>query len=67
MPGDEASVRSGEVLDVWHRRFDEAREAGLTVTQARWFADGQVDVGLLRRLVSLGCEPGLIARIVRGD
>jgi hypothetical protein len=46
------------------RRFREARKAGLTLVEARLFAESDVDVGLLRKLVAGGCAPALAARIL---
>jgi hypothetical protein len=55
---------SDELLEVRRRRYREARAAGLSMAEARLFADSDQDVGLLRRLVAGGCDPHLIARIV---
>jgi hypothetical protein len=55
---------SDELLEVRRRRYQEAREAGLSIVEAKLFADGDQDVGTLRRLVALHCEPDLIALIV---
>ncbi len=46
------------------RRFNEARQAGLTLVEARLFADSDVSVGLLRACVKGACRPQLIARIL---
>ncbi len=46
------------------RRFDEAREAGLTRVEALRFAESDADVGLLRRLVGAGCAARLMADII---
>ncbi len=54
----------GELVRVRRRRYWEAVDAGLTTIEARLFADSEVDVGELRRLVDKGCGPELIARIV---
>lgn len=35
-------------------RFDEARAAGLTLVEARLYAESDIDCGELRRLVALG-------------
>ena len=53
-----------EDLVVWRHRYQEARRAGFEHVQACEFAQSDVDVGELRRLVQAGCEPRLIARIV---
>ncbi len=57
-------VHLGELVRVRRRRYWEAIDAGLTTVEARLFADSDVDVGELRRLVDKGCGPELIARIV---
>lgn len=46
------------------RRFREARDAGLTLVEARVFAEGDADVGQLRKLVKAGCSGRMIARIL---
>lgn len=53
-----------EQIAVLERRFLEARRAGLSHTDARRFAEGACDVGVLRRLVADGCPVVLLARIV---
>lgn len=53
-----------ELLEVRRRRYHEAIDAGLTVAEARIFSDNGEDVGLLRRLVALGCPERLIADII---
>jgi hypothetical protein len=55
---------SDELLEVRRRRYQEARSAGLSIAEARLFADGDQDVGTLRRLVAGKCPPDLIALIV---
>lgn len=52
------------VVDVWVKRYDEARAAGLEHDDATEFAENDTDVALLRACVAGGCEPRLIARIV---
>jgi hypothetical protein len=65
MGGDETPVEpSDEQREIRRRRYEEARAAGLSVVEARLFADSELDVGDLRRLVKRGCEPRLIARIL---
>lgn len=54
----------GEDRRVMFRRFAEARDAGLTLVEARLFAESDTDIGDLRRLVKLHCTPSLIARIL---
>lgn len=46
------------------RRFREARKAGLTLVEARLFADSDTDIGLLRKLAAAGCPPVTIAHIL---
>jgi hypothetical protein len=46
------------------RRFREAREAGLTLVEARLFAESDADIGVLRKLVRDGCPPKTMARIL---
>lgn len=53
-----------EAQRVIFRRFAEARAHGLTLVEARIFAEGSVDIGMLRRLVRGGCPPALAARIL---
>lgn len=53
-----------ETRRVMVRRFREARLAGLTLVEARLFAESDVDIGLLRKLVAVGCPPRQIARIL---
>lgn len=57
--------RRVESLEVIARRYDEAKQAGLRHDEAILFAESSTDIALLRRLVAGGCEPKLIARIVR--
>lgn len=56
--------RDHELLEVWRRRFREAHDAGLSITDAASFADSGEDVGRLRSLVADECPPNLIARIL---
>lgn len=53
-----------ELAEVRRRRYLEARDAGLTLVEARLFADSDQDVGTLRKLVKAGCPPARIADIV---
>jgi hypothetical protein len=62
VPEAEAEVDEREL--VHRRRFDEAFAAGLVVEEALRFADSDVDIGDLRRLVLAGCPPELIVRIL---
>jgi hypothetical protein len=50
---------------VYFKRYQEARrEAGLTIVEARLWAESDGDTGVLRQLYRNGCKPELIARIV---
>lgn len=53
-----------EAQIVIFRRFNEARDAGLSPDEALPFAEGDTDIGLLRHLVDVACPPHLIAGIV---
>lgn len=53
-----------EQLEVLRRRYTEARCAGLTIVEARLFAESDRDVGELRRLVASGCPLDTIRQIV---
>lgn len=55
---------SDEQLEVLRRRYVEAREAGLTIVEARLFAESDRDVGELRRLVKKGCPVEQLRRII---
>lgn len=54
----------GEARAVFQWRYDQAREAGLTLREAAMFAEHGQDIGLLRKLVKAGCPPSRIADIV---
>lgn len=53
-----------ERLEVLRRRYMEARRAGLTIVEARLFAESDRDVGELRQLVAAGCPVETIRQIV---
>lgn len=53
-----------EQREVFVRRFKEARAAGLTLVEARLFAESDCDIGLLRKLVEFGCPPAQIAKVL---
>lgn len=53
-----------EQLEVLRRRYKEARQAGLSIAEARLFSESNQDIGTLRKLVAGGCPPRLIAEIV---
>jgi hypothetical protein len=56
--------RQDEYRRVRHRRFKEAMQAGLSLVEAKLFADSDIDVSRLRELVDGGCSAELIARIL---
>ncbi len=60
----ETAEQCDEARRVVMRRYQEARDAGLTLVESRLFAESGVDVGLLRSLVRHHCRPQLIARIL---
>lgn len=67
MSADElASIPSicDEELEVRRRRYQEAREAGLSIAEASMFCDSDTDIGLLRKLVRDGCPRDLMVSIV---
>jgi len=55
---------SEEQLQVLRRRYQEARKAGLTIVEAKLFAESDADVGELRRLVRDGCPVETLRAIV---
>lgn len=57
--------RCGEIEQVIRNRRSEATRAGMTRSEARRFAESDVDIAELRRLVKGKCPPRLIARILR--
>lgn len=61
---EQPPTRAPELERVILHRFKEARQAGLTLVEARLFAESEVDVGLLRTLVAGHCPPQQIARIL---
>lgn len=61
---DAAQLRGDEKWQRHQWRYDAAREAGLNMLEAKLFADSDLDIGELRRLVRLGCPPDLIARLL---
>ncbi len=60
----EAAEPTDEVLEVLRRRYMEARQAGLTIVEARLFSESDRDVGELRQLVAAGCPVETIRQIV---
>lgn len=50
--------------DYWFVRFHSARRAGLTMVEAKRFADGTVTLKTLREMRAAGARPETIARVV---
>ena len=63
-PAAKEHDRPLELQRIVFRRFTEARAAGLTLIEARLFAESDADIGHLRRLIRDGCKPALIAKIL---
>lgn len=61
---NEHDVEPSEAVKTYLRRYREARRAGLTIVEARLFAESDADVGELRKLVKGGCPVELIRDIV---
>lgn len=61
---DDGLEQCDELLEVRRRRYKEARRAGLTIPEAKLFADSDTDVGVLRRLVALQCPDKWLPKIV---
>lgn len=55
---------SDEQLEVLRRRYTEARQAGLTIVEARLFSESDADIGELRKLLAAGCPVEQIRAIV---
>lgn len=67
MPAQALLEETGDLDEagrVVRNRFNEAREAGLTLVESRLFAESDCDVGLLRACVRGECPPLLIARVL---
>lgn len=61
---DEQPELSDELLEVRRRRYQEARDAGLSIVEAKLVSESDADMGLLRRLVKDRCDPRLIFEIL---
>lgn len=61
---DQPPVPCDEQLEVRRRRYQEARDAGLSIAEASLFAGCDTDIGQLRKLVAGGCPPETIAAIL---
>ena len=57
-------IKLDELGQVTLRRYTEARRYGLTMVEARLYADSQIDTSELRRLKRKGCPPRLAAEIL---
>lgn len=63
---------SQEVADVVRRRHEEALAAGMSLVEAKMFAESDIDIGRLRHLIGearygkrvLHCPPELLARVL---
>lgn len=67
MPFDEPDAlldRQDEHQEAVRRRYKEARAAGLSIVEAKLFAESNADVGQLRKLVAGECPPRLIFEIL---
>lgn len=53
-----------EARTVLKNRYQEARRAGLSIVEAKLFADSDQDVGVLRRCVRNGWSAEQIAAVV---
>lgn len=53
-----------ESKQVFLRRYEEARQYGLTKREAYLYANSQIDCSELRRLVRVKCPPATGARIL---
>ncbi len=60
----EEDAQGDELVEVQRRRYQEARRAGLTIVEAKLFADSDCDVGLLRACIRGGCPLDVLVRIV---
>lgn len=60
MPEDDAPYTREE----WTTRRKEASAAGMSIVEARLFAESGIDIGELRRLVRKKCPGELLARIL---
>lgn len=45
-------------------RYDEAREAGMSIVEAKLYAESNIDASLLREAVRRGCPKDLLAKVV---
>lgn len=60
---EEPDTRSDEERRILSWRHDQLVELGLSEPEAQLLAEGNADLGLLRRLVGAGCSPELAFRI----
>ena len=59
-----SEIELDELGKVTLHRYKEAREFGLTMVEARLYADSQIDASELRRLKRKGCPPRLAEEIL---
>jgi hypothetical protein len=64
VPVADPTVELDEPGRVMLHRYEEARRYGLTMVEARLYAESTIDAGELRRLKVLGCPPAKAARIL---
>lgn len=64
MNADQIVAGLSESEKIRRNRRLEARRAGMTRAEAEVFADCDMDVGMLRKLVRGGCPPELLAWIL---
>jgi hypothetical protein len=60
---DEPETLSAEGQRILTWRYDQFVSLGLTDAEAQLLAEVGADLGLLRRLIGLGCEPALAFQI----
>lgn len=60
----EQEVELSEARRVILHRYQEARRYGLTLVEARLYAESGIDASELRRLKRKGCPPAQAARIL---
>jgi hypothetical protein len=56
--------RADELRIVRRNRYQEARRSGMSIVEANLFADSDIDVGELRRLVDADCPSDLLAGVL---
>ena len=61
---EETADPKHEAVRVKHRRLREAQRAGMSLCEARLFAESDIDIGELRRRLEQGVPPEWLAKIV---